>query len=98
MRWSLSGYPIPGMFKGAFDCRFRQAELREDGLAVMTVGDQRDRRGHLWPVMTGQHFCTFVGRLRAEGTEVLEWTVCNDPETAEKNHAAAVERWKEKAL
>lgn len=83
--WRAIGYPVPGLFKGAWACRFRLAHVRDGGLAVMTVGDQRDNRGHLSPVSQGFNFITFVAQLGDETAE-LDRVLCNDAETAAANH------------
>lgn len=90
-RWKLSGYAEAGLFPGANRCRFRLCHHRDDGLVVMTVGDQREGGGRLAPVHNGRHFATFVGRPGE-----LERTITHDThEEAADWHETALEVWKD---
>lgn len=91
-RWRLSGYAEPGLFPGANRCRFRLCHHRDDGLVVMTVGDQRERGGKLAPVYCGFPFVTMVGRY-GKGPELIAMTPHLNYEEADQRHAKALREW-----
>lgn len=96
-RWKLSGYAEPGLYPGANACRFRMVHVRDDGLVLMTVGDQRERGGRLAPVFHGFHFMTVVGRLATSGPpEIWLHKSHETASDAEDGHGALLDEWENK--
>ncbi len=97
-RWSPRGYPPPDLFAGAFQCRFRMVHERDDGLVVLTCGDQRARGGRLEPVTTGFNFVSFVAAPTNADGEMgeLARAACNDARTAEAQHLALLKEWEDR--
>ncbi len=95
--WTLSGYPAPGVFNGAWACRFRLCHARGDGLYITTLGHQHDRGGRLEAVAPGFAFVTFVtwGDGEEEKPRELTRAGANDPGTAAAQHAALLNRYAE---
>ena len=72
-QWFLSGYPEQALFPGVWRCQFRMCHHRDDGLVVMTVGDQRDGGRRLLPMFQDYPFMSVVGWPRVGGEpEIVE--------------------------
>jgi len=94
-RWRAVGYPSSAIFPGVWACRFRLCHKRDDGrFFIMSVGDQRNRHGHLGPVADGKYFVSFVAVIaKDEEPEVIERHASNDFVSAHAMHETLLEAW-----
>ena len=100
-RWAMRGYAPVGAFRGAAFCRFRLAHEREDGrVAVLTLGDYRERGNRLAPVAPGFNYVTWALAYRDAAEDggaldvfELERAACNDWRTAENLHLSMLRNW-----
>lgn len=93
-RWGQTGYAEPGLFPGANACRFRLTHVRDDGLVLMTVGDQQVRSGRTGPVFDGWYFMSLIGRLVRPGeVEIAHRQTWPTAADAEDGHAALLQEW-----
>ena len=68
-RWRATGYPAIRMFPGQGACAFRLSHVRDDGLAVVTLGDYRPR--NRLEYIQGHSYC-FVTWVALEEPEEVE--------------------------
>ena len=92
-RWTAIGYPAGRLYPGTYACRYRLTHIRDDGLVLMTLGDQRNRDGRLSPVLAGFHFMTIVGRQDRDEPDVIVRTPHSDHEEASARHASMLAEW-----
>ncbi len=95
-RWQRNGYAEPGLFPGANSCRFRLCDVRDDGLIIMTLGDQRSRGGQLSPVFLGAYFFSVIGRIMPNGDpHVVTREVHARSDEARDRHEELLREWME---
>lgn len=95
-RWRPSGYTPAGLYPGANACRFRLVHIRDDGLFLVTLGDQRNRGGRLLPVFMGLHFMTVAARFRDGGeAQEIQRIGLHTAVEAEMRHITMLETWED---
>lgn len=111
-RWRATGYPVASPFAGVNFCRFRLVHVRDDGLAVITLGHYQSR-GKLEPIGQGYNFVSWValveeeeakdeatGEITHKTAKRYEFERCgsNSWRVAEQQHHALLEEWEHKPL
>lgn len=94
--WEPHGYPLLGVFPAAAACRFRLCHVRADGLAVLTLGDYRERgRSEPLPIAPPFHFASWVVRLDDDeaASAPMDRAACQDWRTATAQHLALLDAW-----